>query len=111
MTDFQDLTEKILEFRKSRGWVKQHVPKNMAISLLLEAAEFLEIFQWTKDNQIPQKKRKELEEELVDVLYWVLLIVHDFEIDIPKAFERKMKQNKKKYPIRRLSTKVFNNNR
>lgn len=75
--------------------------KNMAISLLLEAAEFLEIFQWTKDNKIPKDKRKQLEEELVDVLYWVLVIAHDLKIDLAKAFEEKMKKNVQKYPIKK----------
>lgn len=99
MTEIKTLTKKIVDFRKKRGWGRHHAAKNMAISLLLEAAEFLEIFQWTKDNKIPKNKRKQLEEELVDVLYWVLLIAHDFKIDLKKAFNEKMKKNEEKYPV------------
>ena len=99
MSDIQELTKKIVKFRDDRGWDKGHVPKNMAISLLLESAEFLELFQWTKDNEIPPDKRKQLEEELADVLYWVLIIAHDFKIDLKKSFNRKIKKNKIKYPV------------
>ena len=100
MIDLQELTNKILDFRKKRGWAKGKAiaPKNQAIALLLEAAEFLEVFEWTKDNKLPKNKREEMENELIDVLYWVLVIAYDFKIDIKKAFARKMKKNKIKYP-------------
>ena len=102
ITDLQDLTSKIIEFRNKRGWDKQDGKdnaKNMAISLLVEATELLELFQWTNDNKLPKKKREEFKGELIDVLYWVLVIAHDLDIDIKKAFERKMKKNRIKYPI------------
>lgn len=99
MTDLQELTRKVVKFRNKRKWKKYHSPKNMAIALVMEAAEFLEVFEWTKDNKLPEGKREEMENELIDVLYWVLVIAHDIKIDIPKAFARKMKKNKIKYPI------------
>ncbi|MFC1711825.1 MazG-like family protein [Patescibacteria group bacterium] len=101
MSDLQELTSKIVKFRDKRGWDKQdgkENAKNMAISLLIEATELLGLFQWRKDNKLPKKKREEFEGELIDVLYWVLLIAHDFKIDIKKAFIKKMKKNKIKYP-------------
>lgn len=101
MTEIEILTKRVLDFRNKRGWGKYHLAKSMAISLLLEAAEFLEIFQWTKDDKIPKNKRKQLEEELVDVLYWVLLIAHDFKIDISRALVEKMKKNEEKYPVKK----------
>jgi len=102
MTDLQELTNKILEFRSKRNWTKgvAVAPKNMAIALLMEATELLELFAWTKDNKLPKEKREELEEELIDVLYWVLLIAHDFKVDIKKSFTRKMKKNRIKYPVK-----------
>jgi len=99
LSDLQELTEKIIEFRDKRGWGKHHLPKNMAIGLLMEASEFLEIFQWTKHLDAPQGKREDLADELMDVLYWVLLIAHELNIDIKKAFASKMEKNKKKYPL------------
>lgn len=100
MTEIEELTRKIVNFRNKRKWQQYHAAKNMAISLLMEAAEFLEIFQWTKDNKFPEDKKEHIEEELVDVLYWVLLISHDFKIDLKKAFDKKMKKNEKKYPLK-----------
>ena len=50
--------EKILQFQKERDWKQYHLPKNLAISLAIEAAEILQIFQWTKDNQLSGDKTK-----------------------------------------------------
>ena len=65
----QEDLDKILKFQKERNWKKFQSPKNLTISLSIEAAEVLEIFQWTKDNIIPEDKRKELEEELLAVYF------------------------------------------
>ena len=103
MIDLQKLTKRIIDFRNKRHWVQEEAiaPKNMAIGLMLEATELLEVFVWTKDNRLPHDRKKHFEEELMDVLYWVLLIAHDQKIDIPKAFERKMKKNEVKYPVKK----------
>jgi len=94
------LVKKILEFRKKRRWKVHHTPKSMAISLVLEATEVLEIFQWTKGNQIPKKERQHFKDELADVLWWLLIIAHDCNIDLEKAFLKKLEKNKKKYPVK-----------
>jgi NTP pyrophosphatase (non-canonical NTP hydrolase) len=99
------LIKEILKFRKERDWEQFHLPKNLAISLALEAAEVLELFQWTKDNNLPADKKHELEEELADVYYWLLLISHEYGIDINKALERKMKKNAQKYPVSKAKGK------
>jgi NTP pyrophosphatase (non-canonical NTP hydrolase) len=91
--------QQILAFRKKRDWEQFHLPKNLAISLSLEASEVLELFQWTKDNNLPKEKQLELEKELADVYYWLLLLSHEFKIDLNKALEYKMKENEKKYPV------------
>lgn len=90
--------EKILKFQKQRDWKQFHSPKNLAISLSLEASEILEIFQWTKDNNLPEEKKIMLEEEIADVYYYLLLLAHEAGIDIKEAFNKKMELNAKKYP-------------
>lgn len=97
--------KQILEFREKRDWKQFHLPKNLAISLVLEATEVLELFQWTKDNHLPENKKKELSEELADVYYWLLLLAHDEGVDLNKALENKMKQNAKKYPVKKAKGK------
>lgn len=101
--DTEELQKKIIKFRNDRDWKQFHTPKNIAISLMLEAAELLEIFQWVDLDNIKKKENTEkyqrVKEELADIYYWVLLMAHDLEIDIGKEFLKKMKQNEKKYPV------------
>ena len=89
----------IKEFIKQRDWEQFHDPKNLAISLNLESSEVLELFQWTKDNEINKNKVTNLKDELADVYYWLLLLADHYDIDIDDALEEKIKKNEKKYPI------------
>ncbi|MBM3206573.1 MAG: nucleotide pyrophosphohydrolase [Candidatus Staskawiczbacteria bacterium] len=96
------LTEKIIAFRDARDWKQFHNPKDIALSLVLEAAEVLEHFQWKSKEEIEayiKTNKGDIGEELSDVLYWVLLMSNDLNIDIAQALEKKMEQNEKKYPI------------
>ncbi len=98
----EDLQKEIRKFCDDRNWDQFHNPKDLAISLLLEASEVLEHFQWKNDQEIKKyilDKKSEIGEELADVLYWVLLICNKLNIDLNDAFEKKMKINIKKYPI------------
>ncbi len=102
------LTERIVKFRDDRDWKQFHNPKDLAISLSLEASEVVEHFQWKNTEEITlhiKNNKKEIAKELADVFYWVLLMAHDLEIDIEKAFEIKMKENAKKYPIKKAKGK------
>ena len=97
--------ERILKFRLERDWEQFHTSKNLAISLALEAAEVLELFQWSKNHDLPQEKRSELGEELADVYYWLLLLAYENGIDLDKAFIKKMARNARKYPVSRSKGK------
>src|SRR3990167_3489818 len=102
MSDLEDLQKRIIAYRDKRNWEQFHNPKDLAISLALEAAEFLEHFQWKSAQEIKthlKKNHEEVSDELVDVLYWVVLIAHDLKINLPQEFERKMEKNEKKYPV------------
>jgi NTP pyrophosphatase (non-canonical NTP hydrolase) len=96
----EDLTD-ILSFQKQRDWKQFHSPKNLAISLSVEASEILEIFQWAQDNNLPENKKHHLKEEIADVYYYLLLLAHETGIDIKKAFKEKMQKNAEKYPIKK----------
>jgi dCTP diphosphatase len=105
MSDFAHLNplmEQIKAFTKERDWGQFHNPKDMAISLSLEAAELLEHFQWKSPEEIQihlATKGAEVGEELADVLYWVMLMSDYFGIDVVQALGDKMKQNEAKYPV------------
>lgn len=94
-----DHLEKILLFQKERDWKQYHTPKNLAISLSLEAAEILELFQWTDDNKLPDGKKEKLSQELADVYAYILLLAHETGIDLSSAFYEKIKINNAKYPV------------
>lgn len=102
MTDLEELQRKVLEFRDERNWKRYHNPKDTAISLVLEAAEFLEHFQWKNDEEVAEhlkNNKREVADELADVIYWVLLIAHDLDIKLDDAVEKKMVKNRAKYPV------------
>lgn len=102
MNDIQELTDQILQFRDAREWKQFHNSKDMAISLVLEASELLEHFQWKSPEEVlrhVEQQKEAIGEELADILYWVLLLGHDLHIDLIKAFSAKMEKNTKKYPV------------
>lgn len=102
MSNIQNLTEIIIKFRDARDWKQFHNHKDMAISLVLEASEVMEHFQWRSKKEIQEyvnAHRNDIGEELSDVLYWVLLMSRDLGIDIEEAFKRKMAISNRKYPV------------
>ncbi|MDD5430942.1 MAG: nucleotide pyrophosphohydrolase [Candidatus Pacebacteria bacterium] len=104
----KELTEKIIAFRDARDWKQFHNPKDCAISLSLEASEVLEHFQWKSKEEINEyiKTHKEhIGEELADVLYWVLLMSHDLDIDILNISDKKLEKNNEKYPVEKAKGK------
>jgi NTP pyrophosphatase (non-canonical NTP hydrolase) len=97
-----DLTKLVLEFREERDWKQFHNPKDMALSLSLEAGEVMELMQWRNGAELDEHLRaskERLGEELADVLGWLLLLAHDQQIDLGEAFEKKIELNKRKYPV------------
>ena len=102
MSERDDLTTKLLAFRDARDWRQFHNPKDMALSLTLEAAELLEIFQWQEGDAIAATaaaRKPEIADELADIYAWLLLMAHDLEIDLAAALEAKMAANERKYPV------------
>ena len=108
MSDLEILKKEVVSFRNKRNWKQFHNPKDLAISLSLEASELLEHFQWKSVSEMEdyvKSNKKEIAKELADVLYWVLLIQNDLKIDLIKAFNEKMIENNLKYPIKKSKGK------
>jgi NTP pyrophosphatase (non-canonical NTP hydrolase) len=108
MNPIKRLTKEIINFRNRRKWKQFHNPKDVALSLVLEAGEVMEHFQWKSPKEMEdhiKKNRQEISEELADVLYWVLLMSHDLKIDIEKALDRKIDINNQKYPVKKSKGK------
>lgn len=108
MQKIEDLTNRIIAFRDARDWKQFHNPKDCAISLALEAAEVLEHFQWKNKEEMEvyvKTNNEEISEELADVLYWVLLMSKDLNINVLEALDKKMKKNEDKYPVEKAKGK------
>lgn len=98
-----DLKALVRDFVEERDWSRYHTPRNVAVSIAIEAAELLERFQWLTDAEselaaLPAKTRRGIEEELADVLAYVLSFANATGIDLAGALERKMTKNREKYP-------------
>lgn len=102
---YQELLEEIKTFCDERDWERFHDGKNLALSLLLEASEVLELFQWTKNNEINPEKVNDLPDELADVFYWLIKIADKYDIDLFDALKKKMQKNYAKYPVDKVKSK------
>ena len=96
----KELIEQVVAFRDARDWKQFHNPKDLAISISLEAAELLEVFQWSgSDTEADsEKKIKKIKEELADVLIYSLLMGNDLGLDISEIVNTKIEENNRKYP-------------
>lgn len=102
MSQLQDLTARIVAFRDERDWQQFHNAKDLALSLSLEAAEVLELYQWKTGpaiDAVATERRQDLADELADVLYYTLLMAHDQGIDLEAALLTKLQRNAEKYPV------------
>lgn len=102
-TTLADLRARIAQFVDERDWQQFHDPKNLAMSIAIEAAELMEHFQWLRSDQIEaflsdEQKLGEVREELADILAYVLSLANRLQIDTSKALLDKMEKNAQKYP-------------
>jgi NTP pyrophosphatase (non-canonical NTP hydrolase) len=94
-----NLLNKIIKFRDDRNWSQFHNSKDLAISISLEAAELLELFQWNNSKEAVNNYHQELQDELADIMIYCALMVDKLNIDLDKAIEEKLEKNKEKYPV------------
>lgn len=102
MSDIKELTDKINKWVAERGWEKAQKPKDLAISLSLEAAEVLEHFQWKNERKVAKhikENKEELADELADVAIYLLKLADKTKIDLISAVENKLVKASKKYPV------------
>ncbi len=102
-TTIADLRRLVADFVRERDWNQFHSPKNLSMSLAIEAAELMEHFQWLTPDQsrfisAEPDKMIEVADELADVLCYALALANELQIDIAEATGRKMVKNALKYP-------------
>lgn len=95
----KETVNKVLKFRDDRDWKQFHDPKDLAISISLEASELLEIFQWSRDDVYCLDKIDKIKEELADVVNYCILMADACNLDLDKIITDKIKLNELKYPV------------
>ena len=104
VTTVERLKKQVSEFRDARGWLRYDTPRNLAISISIEAAELLEHFQWktdelTREALMDGAKKDAISDELADVLIYCLGFSDVLGIDVSNAVEGKLRKNGEKYPV------------
>lgn len=107
----QEIIDQILKFRDDRDWKQFHNPKDLAISISLEAAELLEIFQWSAEDVTCSDKIEKIKEELADVVNYCVLMADACGLELDEIVLEKIKKNEDKYPIKKAkgSKEKYNN--
>jgi NTP pyrophosphatase (non-canonical NTP hydrolase) len=110
-----ELKDKIKEFCDARDWDQFHNAKELAIALSIEASELLEIFRWKSPEEVKSifenpEKKEDIEDEMADVLYFLVRMAQRYDIDLSEALDRKIEKNNTKYPVdkARGSNKKYN---
>ena len=95
----QETINQVLKFRDDRNWKQFHNPKDLALSISLEVAELLEIFQWSGSDTVCEGKMDKIKEVLADVLCYCILMADRCGLDMDEIVQTKMKRNGEKYPV------------
>lgn len=102
-TTILQLRARVQKFVDDRDWQKYHKPKNLAMSIAIEASELMELFQWVEENETDtitgkREKLSRMEEELADIMVYCLSLANVVNIDISRAIMNKIDKNERKYP-------------
>lgn len=89
----------VIQFRDERNWKQFHTPKDLSISIALEAAELLECFQWSGSDTKASGKLAAMQEELADVFIYGILMAASLDLEIGAIIQEKLAMNRKKYPV------------
>ncbi|AUD65810.1 nucleotide pyrophosphohydrolase [Tenericutes bacterium MZ-XQ] len=91
----KDIIDKLIKFRDDRNWKQFHTPENIAKSIVLEAAELLENFQWKNDSADIEN----IKDEIADIMTYCLYMCETYELDMKTIINEKIMKNEKKYPV------------
>lgn len=95
----KETAEMVTNFRDERNWKQFHNPKDLAISICLEAAELLEVFQWSGADLSVDRKTERIKEELADVVNYCILMADRCNLDLDQIVRDKVLKNAEKYPV------------
>lgn len=97
------LKDKVGKFVEERNWNEYHNPKNLSMSIAIEAAELMEIFQWMSIQESwkisDSNEFEHLKEEIADIMIYCISLANQLNIDIAQAIQNKIKENEIRYPV------------
>lgn len=96
ISDIQEITDKLIEFRNDRDWEQFHNPKDLSLAISIEAGELLELFLWKNAEDANKEKVKE---ELADIFSFAFLMADKYGLDVKQIVLDKIKVNNEKYPV------------
>ena len=102
METFDHLKNRLREFAIARDWEQFHSPKNLAMALIVEAAELVEHFQWLTEDQsasLPPEQHVEVVQELADIQIYLIRIADRLNVDLERAVDAKIALNEQRYPV------------
>lgn len=99
MNEIKALIQKIDDFRDERNWRPHHNPKDLAISLSIEASELLEAFQWRTSEEAWEENQENIKEEIADVLIYALTLCSELNVDVEEIVVDKIRKNEEKYTL------------
>ena len=99
MDKTEEILKEINQFRDERNWRQFHNEKDLSLSISLEAAELLELFQWKASEEVVNTNLERLAEELADVLIYSYRLADNLDFDINDIIRKKLEKNAVKYPI------------
>lgn len=107
-TTLQELKERMAAFVRERDWEQFHTPKNLSMSIAIEAAELMEHFQWLTveaSRNLPAEALQDIGEELADIVIYALSLANSLELDLADTILAKMEKNIRKYPKEKVRGK------
>ncbi|MDW7643624.1 MAG: nucleotide pyrophosphohydrolase [Desulfuromonadales bacterium] len=108
-TTLQDLKEKMADFVRERDWEQFHTPKNLSMSIAIEAGELMEHFQWLTVEQsknLSPAALQDIGEELADIVIYALSLANTLGLDMADTVLAKMEKNIRKYPSEQVRGKA-----
>ena len=98
---FENVRDELRAFVEARAWDAFHGPKDLALSVAIEAGELLEVFQWRalQAADLTPEDRRRIQEEVADVVMYCMLLADKAGFDLPQALHEKLARNQEKYPV------------
>lgn len=91
----KEIIAELLKFRDERNWKQFHMPENLAKSIIIEASELLENYQWGSEKVDVEN----VKDELADIIAYCIYLCDEYDLNINEILQKKIIKNKEKYPI------------